>query len=80
MECLGSQRLRLLLRGRVGRPGQALGVLNRCPQVMHFMFTRAAGPACVNGWVFADPQTGHGGRGSTRRASAGRPREGSGMR
>ena len=49
---------------------QARGVLNRCPHVMHFMFTRAAGPACVNGWVFADPHMGHGGRGRTRRASA----------
>jgi hypothetical protein len=25
------------------------------------MFTRAAGPACVNGWVCADPHEGHAG-------------------
>jgi len=28
----------------------------RWPQFVHFMFTRAPGPACVNGWVFGDPQ------------------------
>lgn len=29
---------------------------------MHFMFTRAAGPPCVNGCVCADPHEGHAGR------------------
>ncbi|MEO8423657.1 MAG: hypothetical protein ABI595_07045 [Actinomycetota bacterium] len=29
---------------------------NRCPQFVHFMFTRAPGPAWVNGWVLGDPQ------------------------
>jgi hypothetical protein len=51
------------------RNSQALGFLNRCPQLVHFMFTRAAGPACVNGWVFTDPHTGHGGRGGAWRES-----------
>jgi hypothetical protein len=44
---------------------QGRGFLNSCPHVMHFMFTLAPGPACVNGWVFSDPQSGHGGRGAT---------------
>ena len=35
---------------------------------MHFMFTRAAGPPCVNGCVCADPHDGHAGR--TGRPSA----------
>ena len=32
---------------------------------MHFMFTRAPGPACVNGCVCADPHDGHSGRRAT---------------
>jgi hypothetical protein len=32
---------------------------------MHFMFTRAPGPACVNGCVCADPHAGHSGRRAT---------------
>jgi hypothetical protein len=38
------------------------GSLNKWPQSMHFMFRRAAGPACVNGCVCADPHEGHTGR------------------
>ena len=38
-------------------------ILNRWPQSMHFMLTREPGPECVNGWVCADPQRGHAGRG-----------------
>ena len=36
---------------------------NRWPQFVHFMLTRAPGPAWVNGWVFVEPQNGHSGRG-----------------
>jgi hypothetical protein len=35
------------------------GSLNRFPQSLHFMFTRAAGPAWRNGCVRVDPHTGH---------------------
>src|SRR5881397_726014 len=38
---------------------------------MHRMLTRAPGPACVNGWVCAEPHDGHGGRGGTARSGAG---------
>ena len=31
-------------------------------QSMHFMLTRAAGPAWANGWVCSDPQRGQAGR------------------
>ena len=43
--------------------------MKRCPQLVHFMFTRATGPACVNGCVRSDPQTGQGGRGGVCRES-----------
>jgi hypothetical protein len=45
--------------------------LNRCPQSMHFMFTRAPGPAWVNGCVWADPHDGHTGRAGPSRERGG---------
>jgi hypothetical protein len=43
--------------------------LNRCPQSVHFMFTRATGPANVKGWVCGDPHEGQAGRGGGSPAS-----------
>lgn len=37
--------------------------LNRCPQSVHFILTRATGPANVKGWVCRDPHAGQAGRG-----------------
>jgi len=36
---------------------------------MHFMFTRAAAPANVNGCVWPEPHEGHAGRGSASLAA-----------